>query len=300
MAAREPRADSGLRRLPRELIGLYWDSGIVNDVPALAWFLLSSLVPLALGVTALAAVVLGDYARAQAIATRISKVLPKDVHDQIVALILRTKDESPLLIVGSIAGMVWISSGVVGVIERCLGRVLARSGLGLVLGKLRNLALAAAVTTVIVLMVVVASAGTGLGRRLGLDPTLIRLAIPITSFALTWLLCGAVYRALAGGALRRRAALTGGFVSALVLQVTPTAAGYYLRYAAGRTPVGLFLTLTGILVTCYLAALGLLLGAGVTARIQLGRPLRDFGVPAPQAARDTPPDGHALRPDAGP
>jgi hypothetical protein len=31
----------------------------------MVWFLLSSLVPLALGLTALAAVVLGDYAQAQ-------------------------------------------------------------------------------------------------------------------------------------------------------------------------------------------------------------------------------------------
>src|ERR1700743_1557858 len=85
-----------LRRVPRELIGLYWDSGVVNDVPALAWFLISSLVPLALGLTALAAVALGDYARAQELSTRISQVLPKDVHDQIVNLILRTKEQSPL------------------------------------------------------------------------------------------------------------------------------------------------------------------------------------------------------------
>ncbi|MGB0091527.1 MAG: hypothetical protein WBP81_03185 [Solirubrobacteraceae bacterium] len=87
---------SHLRRVPRELVGLYWDSGVANDVPALAWFLLSSLVPLALGVTALAAVALGDYAQAQALSVRISDVLPKDVHDQLVDLILRTKEQSPL------------------------------------------------------------------------------------------------------------------------------------------------------------------------------------------------------------
>jgi uncharacterized BrkB/YihY/UPF0761 family membrane protein len=51
---------AALRRGPCELVGLYWDSGVANDVPALAWFLLSSLVPLALGMTALASVVLGD------------------------------------------------------------------------------------------------------------------------------------------------------------------------------------------------------------------------------------------------
>ena len=45
---------SRVRRFARELVGLYWDSGVANDVPALAWFLLSSLVLLT-GVTALAA-----------------------------------------------------------------------------------------------------------------------------------------------------------------------------------------------------------------------------------------------------
>lgn len=266
-------ASSVVRRVPRELIALYWDSGVANDVPALAWFLLSSLVPLALGVTALATLVLGDYAQAQALSVQISKVLPKDVHDQLVELILRTRHETPLLIVGAITGMVWTSSGVVGVMERCLSRLLARSGVGFVLGKLRNLALAAQLTTVIVLMVLVASAGTGFARRLEVNPTLIRLTVPVVSLALTVMLCAIVYRVLVGGALRWRAILPGAVVSSLILQLTPTAAGYYLRYVAGRTPVELFLMLTGVLVTCYLASLGLLLGVAVTARVQLGERL---------------------------
>ena len=264
---------SRLRRFARELVGLYWDSGVANDVPALAWFLLSSLVPLALGITALAAVALGDYAKAQALSVRISNVLPKDIRDQIVLLILRTKEQSPLLIAASIIGMVWVSSGAVGVIERCLLRLLARPSEGVVRGKLRNLGLALVVTVVIMLMVAVATAGTDLVGRLHVNPTAIRLAVPLISLALTTLLCGAVFRALAGEALRWRAAWAGAAVSALILNITPTAAGYYLRLVAGRTPVELFLMLAGVLFTCYLAALGLLLGTGVAARAQLGQQL---------------------------
>ncbi len=81
-----------MRQALRELVGLYWESGIAADIPALAWYLLASLVPLALGLTALAAVVLGDYAEAQALAARVSDVLPKDAQDQIVALVLRTRE----------------------------------------------------------------------------------------------------------------------------------------------------------------------------------------------------------------
>jgi uncharacterized BrkB/YihY/UPF0761 family membrane protein len=276
---------SRLRRFTRELVGLYWDSGVANDVPALAWFLLSSLVPLALGITALAAVALGDYTKAQALSVRISKVLPKDVHDQIVALILRTKEQSPLLIAASIIGMVWVSSGAVGVIERCLLRLLARPSEGVVRGKLRNLGLAAVVTVVIMLMVSVATAGTDLVARLNVNPTAIRLAVPLISLALTTLLCGAVFRVLAGEALRWRAACAGAGVSAVILNITPTAAGYYLRLVAGRTPVELFLMLAGVLFTCYLAALGLLLGTGVAARAQVGQQLHADSAPVDRAEK---------------
>jgi uncharacterized BrkB/YihY/UPF0761 family membrane protein len=67
------QSTSRLRAIPRELIALYWESGVADDVPAMAWFLLSSLVPLALGLTALAAVLLGDYAQAQALSERLSR-----------------------------------------------------------------------------------------------------------------------------------------------------------------------------------------------------------------------------------
>jgi hypothetical protein len=41
--------------------------------------------------------------------------------------------------------MVWVSSGIVGVLERVLSRLPSHSGVGIVLGKLRNLGVAAAV-----------------------------------------------------------------------------------------------------------------------------------------------------------
>jgi uncharacterized BrkB/YihY/UPF0761 family membrane protein len=264
---------SRARRALRELVALYWDSGVSDDVPALAWFLISSLVPLALGITALLTVLLGDYAHAQALAERITRVLPKDVQDQVTQLILRTKRDSPLLIVGSIAAMVWTSSGAVGVLARVLSRLLARPGAGLVTGKLRNLGVALGLATLVVLIVVVASAGTGVVHRIGVDPLLTRLAVPLLSLAATVSICASIYWVLAAGAVSWHSALAGGLVGGVVLLVTPTAAGYYLRLVAGGTPVALFLMLAGVLFTCYLAALGLLLGAGVTARVTLGRRL---------------------------
>jgi len=264
-----------LGRAFHEVVGFYWGSGLSNEVPALAWFLLASLVPLALGITALAAIVLGDYARAQAVAERVSHVLPHDVHEEIVQLILRTHRDSALLIAGSIAGMLWTSSGAVGVLERSILRLAGASGKGIVVGKLRNIGVAGAVTVLVVMMVLVASAGTGVVRELGFNTVLTRVVVPIASLALTALICAGVYRLLSGGGARWRSALSGGLVGGVLLQLTPVAAGYYLRYVAGSSPVELFLVLSGVLITCYLAALALLIGAGVTMRVQVGHSLGD-------------------------
>ena len=266
---------NNLRRAVREAVGFYWGSGLSDDVPALAWFLLASLVPLALGITALAAIVLGDYAKAQMVAERLSRALPHGVHEQVVQLILRTHRDSPLLIAASIAGMLWTSSGAVGVLKRSLSRLVGEPGKSMVVGKLRNIGVAAAVTVLVVMMVLVASAGTGVVRELGLNSLATRILVPIASVALTSLICGGVYWVLSGGEAGWRPALIGGLAGGVLLQLVPTAAGYYLRYVAGNTPVELFLMLSGVLITCYLAALALLIGAGVTMRLQLGRSLGD-------------------------
>jgi hypothetical protein len=73
----------------------------------------------------------------------------------------------------------------------------------------------------------------------------------------------------------------------LALGLTAVGRRLYLRWIAGQTPIELFLMLAGVLVTCYLAALGLLLGVGVTARVELGRPLGTAdGVQAPAPELD--------------
>jgi uncharacterized BrkB/YihY/UPF0761 family membrane protein len=283
-----------VRRVLRELVGLYWESGVSADIPALAWYLLSSLVPLALGLTALAAVALGDYAQAQALAARVSRALPEDVDDQIVALVLRTKRDSPLLIAGAIVGMVWTSSGSVGVIDRCLSRVLSVKGPNPVLGKLRNIGVAFAVAVLVVVMVLLATTGTGLLDRLNLNATLVRVGVPLLLLAVIVLICASVFRVLGGERVSWHAALAGGGVSGVILLITPTVVGYYTRWVANNTPVKVFLVLAGVLFTCYIVALGLLLGAGVVARVQLGHRLRAPGSQPAQGRGQLRPDPRDL------
>ena len=214
--------------------------------------------------------------RSSALADRVAGVLPEDAHDRLVELVLRTKNDSPLLIAAAILGMVWTSSGAVGVVDRCLARLLARERGGPLLGKLRNLGVAAVVAVLIVLLVLVATAGTGLVERIDVDATLVRVVVPLLTMVVIAAICATLYRSwprrreLARGGRGRGGERTGTGGHA-------TLAGYYLRLVAGKTPVGLFLMLAGVLFTCYLVAFGLLLGTGVTARVQLDRPLGSHG-----------------------
>jgi uncharacterized BrkB/YihY/UPF0761 family membrane protein len=241
------------RRVAASAVDLYWGSGICDDVPALAWFLLSALVPLALGMTALASLALGDYAEAQALAERAARVLPDGVSDQIVQLILRTQRDSPLLLAGSIVLMVWTSAGAVGVLERSMSRQLDGRRFGPLLGKVRHLALAAGVAVVLVLMVLAAS------RRGG-------IALWPAALAATGLLCASLYHVCPRQRVPWRAALLGAVPASVGLQAVPTLAAFYLEWVAGRTPVRVFLVLTGVLITSYLGSLSLLLGAAVACR----------------------------------
>ena len=233
-----------------------------------------ALVPLALGMTALASLLLGDYAQAQALAERAARVLPADVSDQFVQLVLRTKRDSPLLLAASLVAMVWASAGAVGVLERSMSRLLDRERFGPLVGKLRHLGLAAALTFVLVLVVLAASKATGLERRLGLEGALPRLGH------------------LAGGARQHRARLRGAvpvvparryIVAGRARRRRPRRHGSAAHPERGgvlprlgrRDDPGPFTcswSSASVLFICYLAALALLLGAAVATRLALRAP----------------------------
>jgi uncharacterized BrkB/YihY/UPF0761 family membrane protein len=235
-------------------------------VPALAWFFMAALVPLALGTTALASLLLGDYAEAQALAQRAARVLPPDVSDQLVQLVLRTNRDSPVLLVASIAAMVWASAGAVGVLERSMSRLLARDRFGPLVGKLRHLGLSAALSFVLVLVVLVASKATGLLSRLGLGGALPGWMFSAGALAITVLVCAALFRLCPRDGMSWRAALAGAAPAGIGLHLIPSVVARYLVWVAGTTPVHVFLVMAGVLFTCYLAALALLLGAAVASR----------------------------------
>jgi uncharacterized BrkB/YihY/UPF0761 family membrane protein len=263
--ARLPR----LRRVAGRIERFYWGSGLCDDVPALAWYLIGALVPFALGIAAIAAIVLGDAAQAEAVAARLAKVLPAGARDQVIELVLRTRRDSPWLLTLAVVSMVWASSGATGVVERVQSRLLAVPRRGPVRLKLRHLGLAAAMAVLIAMMGIAATEATNLRTRLGVGSP--RWALSIVATLLIAAVCALLYRFATTHRLSWRAALLGGLPAALIVEVTPLIAGYYMRAVAGRTVVQVFLVLAGLLFSCYFVAVGLLIGAGLAVQAERAR-----------------------------
>ncbi len=252
-----------LRRAAKRVDRFYWGSGLCDDVPALAWYLVGACVPLTLGIAALASLVLGDGARAEQVATRLATVLPPGARDQVVELVVRTHRDSPLLLALAVAAMVWAGAGATGVVERVESRLLDAPRLGPIALKLRHLGLAAGMVLMIALMAAAATEATNLRGRLGFPVP--GWALSVLSAVLIAAICSILYRYATTRRIGWGAALRGGVPAAVVLELTPLIAGYYARAVAGRTPVQVFLVLAGLLFTCYLVAQGLLIGAGLAA-----------------------------------
>jgi uncharacterized BrkB/YihY/UPF0761 family membrane protein len=254
------------RRAAGRFARFYWGSGLSADVPALAWYLVAACAPLALGLGALATIILGDAGQAEMVATRMARLLPRDIHDQVVLLILRTRRDSPLLLAVAVGTMVWASAGATGVIERVESRLLGTPRPGALALKLRHVSLAAGMVALISLMAIAATEATHLRERLGV--TIPAWALSVGSAVVTVALCTLVYRCATPHRVVWRAALLGAIPATFILQVTPLIAGYYARAVVGRTPVTLFLVLGGLLFTCYLVAQGLLIGAGLAVEVE--------------------------------
>lgn len=257
---------TGLRHAATRAYRFYRASGLCDDVPALAWYLAGACVPLTLGIAAIAAIVLGDGAQADAVATRLAHILPPGARDQVVQLVLRTRRDSPLLLALAVVAMIWASAGATGVIERVESRLLAVSRRGAVALKLCQLGLAAGMAFLIALMAIAAVEATNLRSRLGVHVP--AWAVSIASAAMIAVVCALLYRFATVRRLGWRASLVGGLPAALFVELTPLLAGYYARAVAGRTPVQVFLVLAGLLFACYVVAQGLLIGAGPAVRAE--------------------------------
>jgi membrane protein len=249
--------------VPRRLYEFYWGEGIADDVPALAYYLLLSLAPFALGLAALEALLLKDVVSALSVADQLNRFLPGALHGDIRKLVLGTRDNSPMLLALALFAMLWTTSGGIGVIERCLSRILGVPRHNILIGRVRNLGLGALVAFAVILaslsITIVTNVSSELRPGRGFPGPMILVFNGVGSM----LVFATIYRYAPLTRMRWRSALLGGIPGGLALQAVPAVVGLYVSAANGFAAVQLFLLLAIMMLGLYIVALLLLVGAGI-------------------------------------
>ncbi|HEX8085184.1 MAG TPA: YihY/virulence factor BrkB family protein [Solirubrobacteraceae bacterium] len=266
-----------MRRLARGAFDFYWGQGIADDVPALTYYLLLSLAPFALGVAALEALLLEDFLSAVEVAEQLNRFLPDAVHNDVVELVTRTRDNSPWLLALAVVSMLWTSSGAIGVIERCESRMLDRRRHDVFTGRLRNLVLGALVAVAFAFAAAGAPVIGDVLRHLSFGGR--ATTVVFNTFG-SIVVFAVIYRHAPRSRLDWRSAFVGALPAGIALQAVPFLIGLYFEAAAGFAAVRLFLLLAVLLVGLYVMAMVMLVGSGVAVRAE--RRARDH---APAATR---------------
>lgn len=250
------------------------------DVPALAYYLLISLAPFLLGVTAIAAQVADTDRIIEDITRRASDELPLELKSSLIEVIQHAQESSGWLLLIAVVGCLWTCSGAVGVLVRCKHRLLGRDPFHPTLGRLREIGLAGLVVVLVVILAGMAAVGGGLVERLGIDLTGLEVG------ALAWIVTLAVLEMLyvlgPRGQVSPRSALSGALPASLLLQVVPLVVALYTDYATSTVNVAqLFLILVLLVVGATLSAQIILGGATLACMHARGiklRQLSDFSL----------------------
>jgi uncharacterized BrkB/YihY/UPF0761 family membrane protein len=260
-----------MRRLADRAIEFYWGRGIADDVPALTYYLVLSLAPVALGLAALQALLLRDADAALSVAHGLNRFLPDAVHSDIRRLVLGTRDNSPLLLGIALFTMLWTTSGAIGVIERCESRILDAPRHHMIVGRVRNMALGAG----IVVMVLAAGAAAPVigdaADALDLRRTLPGWLLVVINTVGSIIVFALLYHWAPRTRPHWRACLLGAVPAGIAIQAVPSFVGLYFGAGAGLAAVRLFLLLAVILFGLYVIALCTLIGAGIAVTYELRR-----------------------------
>lgn len=238
----------------QRLTTFWWGSGLAYDAPALAFYLLISLAPLSLGLSALATILFPETLSSQQIASYLGRLFPETVGDELQALASGSQQQTPWLLALSAILMFWTVSAALAVIERAESRIIGSANTALIFGRIRMLYLGALFTVVLLLMLI-----SFAERWLPLPVSF--LALPVTIGSLTLL-----YRLLPRARLPWANAFFGALPATLALLAIPQLVSLYFSSGFRPSLAGIFAGLAVFLISCYLLAVALLIGAGVATR----------------------------------
>jgi len=248
-----------LKRAFDRFVDFYWGQEIAAQAPALAFYLVSSLVPLALGLAAIAGLVFGDVLAPERVTAELAEQFPPQVRDPIAHLAGAVRDDSPWLLVVSILVMTWTSSAAIGVIERIMNKAGGGKPFPAVWGKLRHLLLGILFAVLFCAAIALATLTTGL---IPLSPTAI-VALNTTGLLVG---CTLIFLLVPRKRPRLSSAAIGALPATAAMQMMPLLAGIYFDIGARLNPGSIFFALAVVLTSCFIIAQGLLIGAGLAAR----------------------------------
>jgi membrane protein len=260
-----------VRRLAGRAFDFYWGRGIADDVPALTYYLVLSLAPVALGLAALQALLLRDTDAALSVARGLNRFLPEEVHGDIRQLVLGTRDNSPLLLALALFTMLWTTSGAIGVIERVESRILECPRHSMVVGRLRNMALGAGVALMVIAATGSAPVIGNVADALDIRRTLPGWLLVVINTVGSIVVFALLYHWAPRARPHWRACLLGAVPAGIAIQAVPSIVGWYFQAGAGFAAVRLFLLLAVILLGLYVIAVCTLVGSGIAVTYELRR-----------------------------
>jgi membrane protein len=260
-----------MRGLARRTFAFYWGQGIADDVPALTYYLVLSLAPVALGLAALQALLLSDVKSALSVVETLNRFLPDAVHGDIRQLVLGTRDNSPQLLALALLAMLWTTSGAIGVIERCESRILDCPRHDIVTGRLRNMALGAGVSLMVIAAIASAPVIGDVADALDVRRTVPAWLLVVINTVASILVFALLYHWAPRTRPNWRACVLGAVPAGIAIQAVPSLVGLYFGAGAGFAAVRLFLLLAVILFGLYTIALLTLVGAGIAVTSELRR-----------------------------
>jgi YihY family inner membrane protein len=260
-----------MRGVARRAFDFYWGRGIADDVPALTYYLVLSLAPVALGLAALQALLLRDVSSALGVVDTINRLLPDAVHGDIRRLVLGTRDNSPQLLALALLAMLWTTSGAIGVIERCESRILDCPRHDIVTGRLRNMALGAGVSLMVIAAIASAPVIGDVADALDVRRTVPAWLLVVINTVASILVFALLYHWAPRTRPNWRACVLGAVPAGIAIQAVPSLVGLYFGAGAGFAAVRLFLLLAVILFGLYTIALLTLVGAGIAVTSELRR-----------------------------
>jgi uncharacterized BrkB/YihY/UPF0761 family membrane protein len=250
----------------------YWGRGIAYDVPAMTYYLLLSLVPFALGLSAIATVVLHQYVSNAELARNINHYVPASAGPEVLSLLTRTRHHTPALLGTAVLSMLWTMSNAIGVIERGLRRQLscppARHPL---FHKLRQFALGGVLALLFIAAIAIGTAAGGVFSLLHISAALVPIGFFFFNTIGTVVIIAVIFQFLVRPALSWFSAFIGATFAGIGLQLLPLVLGAYVSTVTRLAAEQIFLVVAGLLFGFFWMSLLLLVGAGFAAKDQQRR-----------------------------